>query len=363
MTSKVLEHLQSRPIASIANVSSEIGNNSALKLICIIDYELEISKLYTEIATVPKLTEQLLNFHSLGSFKYISYQLPKYLFGNKLLRCKICQLVGPYVTVLEHMFISHNLHANPKQCMWCERTKIKVHVSQNTLNQCYGNYVDIQQLNNIKYPKVIKTFYRLLKNIARVVDVKISQSESFKNTLTNKASNELVVLISKKENQKEINQSALEKLYQKAMLHFYQENLHEYLVFPTNNSDQLEYGNKNAYDQNQSFICSNLTIEIDPIQVNISQSPSHFEFPHQEMHFDASETQLQDPPPSINLEATSNSSLEKSSNQFADFIAKTLGYIKNEQLREQTKSEIQSIVFDLLAQDMIKQITENLQNN
>lgn len=109
MSSKVLEHLKNRPIAAVRNVLSERDSIDALKLICILDYELEKANLYAEMAAVPKLSEQLLKFYSLSSFKYFSYKLEKFLLGKRLLRCKVCQLVGPYVTVLEHMVISHNL--------------------------------------------------------------------------------------------------------------------------------------------------------------------------------------------------------------------------------------------------------------
>lgn len=367
MNLKVLDHLQSRPIAIVSNVLTENGNSSALKLICVLDYELEMTKLYTEIAAIPNLSEQLLKFHSFAKFKYFSYKLPKYLFGNKLLRCKFCRLVGPYVTMLEHMAISHNWHADTKLCMWCEKTKFKVHVSQNTLNQCYGLYEENQQLDNIKCPKVIKTFYDLLKKLAKRLHVKISRSDTFRSKLKrkNNIGNEMVVLISKHEIQKEMNLSVLETLYQTAMVHFYREEIHAYLVFDTQvkNNSQLEDDKRDSAGFDQNSIQSNLTIEIDPAQVDMSQSPSRFQSPHSTMHFDTPSPQLE-VTPSSQSNKQHKSSLEVSSGEkFTNFIASALGHIKNDQLKEQAKSEIQSIVFDLLAQDMVKQMIKKSQIN
>ncbi|XP_055297488.1 uncharacterized protein LOC129566023 [Sitodiplosis mosellana] len=366
MSLKVLQHLQSRPIASILNVSREKESIRTLKLICILDYELETANLYQEMAAIPQLGERLLKFHSLGSFKYFSYKLEKYLLGKKLLRCKVCQLVGTYVTVLEHMVISHNLHANAKLCMFCEKTKFKTHMLQNTLNQCYGKYVENEQLNDIKYPKVIKTFYNLLRKLAKELDVKIARSESFKNSTknTNVMANEMVVFTWKHENQKEINLSAMETLYQKAMVHFYREELHEYLVFDTNLIVQtkLEQGDEDLASQDQSSVCSNLTIEIDPVKVDMSQSPSCFESPHSTMQSD-----MQQPSPQLgaSLPSTETKKQSKSSSgqTFSDFIASALGHINDEPLREQAKCEIQKVVTELLAQDMIKEIIENKENH
>lgn len=365
MSSKLLEHLQSRPISSILNVTSENGNHNELKLICVLDYELEISNLYTKITAVPKLGEQLLMFHSLGSFKYFSYKFPKCLMGKKLLKCKVCQLVGPYATVIEHMIISHNLHSNAKICMWCEKTKLKVHANQNTFNQCYDNFVANQQLIDVKYPKVIKTFYKMLKKLATELHVKISRSKLFKGmhkSSNDMSGNGMVVFTSQHESEKEIDLLALETLYQKAIIHFYPEKLHEYLILNTNfnSNGQFEHSNVDSAGLNQNSVCSQLTIEVDPAQVDMSSSPSHFESPHSSVDFDS----LQPPPqfeaplpkkqPKLSL--PDKSLTDKS---FSDFIATTLGHIKDQQFRENAKSEIQTIVTNFLAQDMTRGITKN----
>lgn len=247
--------------------------------------------------------------------------------------------------------------------MWCERTKFKTHISQNTLNQCYGKYVENQQLDDVKPPRAIKTFYDLLRKLAKELDVKIARSESFRSATknANDMANDMVVFTWKHESDKQINRSALETLYQKAMVHFYQEELHEYLVFDTNLSSRsnAERGEVDSASRDQSSDCSNLIIEIDPVQVDMSQSPSHFETPHSTMRFDTSQRSPQ-------LEASLPSkenlrpSLNMSSGQlFFDFVVSGLDHINDEQLREQAKCEIQHILTDLLTQDIIKELTEN----
>lgn len=373
MSSKLLEHLQCRPIASIVNLSRENDSSSMLKLISLLDYELETSNLYEKILPIPKLPVQLLTFQSLASFKYFSYKLPKYLFGDKLLKCKVCHLVGPYATVLEHMATNHNLHANAKICMWCERTIFKMHISQNTINQCYGIYLRNHNLNNVKCPKAIKSFYKLLKRLATELNVKISRSESFRSTNKNNNdtnANEMIVFTSQHDTQREINLVALESMYQRAMMYFNREELHEYLVFDTsvNGKSQLEQGNGiltgNGISAEQSNTSENLTIEIDPVHVDISLSPARFASPHSTVHFNT-------PQPSPQLEATSSPvhvqqktqpSLQKSSGQvFQDFITSSLSNIEDEELREKAKSEIQRLVADFLAQDIINDMKKNQQ--
>lgn len=92
MRPNVLEHLMSRPIASIVENSKERCNEIALKLMCIVDYRLEKLKLYPEMEAISKLTEQLLKFHSFGSFNYFNYKMPYNMFGTKVLKCKNCEL-------------------------------------------------------------------------------------------------------------------------------------------------------------------------------------------------------------------------------------------------------------------------------
>lgn len=260
----------------------------------------------------------------------------------------------------------HFQHANIKLCMWCERTKFKTHISQNTLNQCYGKYVESKQLNDFKPPKAIKTFYDLLRKLAKDLDVKIARSESFRCSTnnTNDVVNDMVVFTWKHESNKQINLSALETLYQKAMLHFYQEEFHRYLVFDTNLScsSNLEGGEEDSANRDQGSVCSTMTIEIDPVQVDMSQSPTHFESSHPTMRFGMTQRspQLEASMPSNQSNSNFRSSLEISSGQmFFDFIVSGLDHINDEQLREQAKCEIQKILTDLLAQDIINEITEN----
>lgn len=147
MNSKLVEHLRGRPIAPVLNAT--IGSNTnLLKILCILDYELEKANMYPEIKVMPKLMGQLMNFYPSSEFKYFKYNLSKEAkIGNKVLQCKCCELIGPYVIVLEHMAVNHNIHTSAKLCMFCEKDELQDHATSNTLDQCYDNYMTKKQLH------------------------------------------------------------------------------------------------------------------------------------------------------------------------------------------------------------------------
>lgn len=174
--------------------------------------------------------------------------------------------------------------------------------------------------------------------------------------------NDMVVFTWKHESDKQINRSALETLYQKAITHFHRQELQEYLVFDTDLSSTSNVERGEVDSTNQSSVCSTLTIEIDPVQVDITQSLSHFDSSHSTTRFDAPQPspQLEASVPSTQSKGNFRSSLEISSGQmFFDFIVSGLDHINDKQLREQAKCEIQNIVTDLLAQDIVKEMTEH----
>lgn len=330
MSSKLLNHLLSRPtIASVVRSSNKICNVNALKLMCILDHQLEIMDLYPEITVIPKLSDQLLKFHSFVSFNYVTYKLPNYMFGNKVLQCKHCGLIGPYLLVLEHMVISHNVQANAKRCMWCERLELNSHVTQNSLNQCYNKYMENisnnnnnQQFGSVKYPKIIKTFYRLVKTLAKELHAKNRFGEHIitndahennknhesilpinatntnnNNSMNHEDSYSIDTNLNYYQHHKEINSIALDVLYKKTMVHFYGVDAHEYFHIETHSHpsgwDRIkQIGSIECslagLNGNSNF--SNFTIEIDPAQVDMSQSPSsHFETSQSTTNLDVSQ--------------------------------------------------------------------------
>lgn len=183
MDSKMLKHLRSRPVAPIVDASiDKFNNTNALKIMCIIDYELQRSQLYLELEATPKLMKQLLNIYTFTPFKYFKYNLTKDVnIHGKILKCKNCEIIGPYSTILEHMAICHNIHASAKMCMWCEKMDFKAHNSSNSMHQCYENY--LKNFSSIQYPGVIEKFYDLLKKVAAKIRTNIRRSKDFKNTM------------------------------------------------------------------------------------------------------------------------------------------------------------------------------------
>lgn len=203
----------------------------SLKLMCVIDFQLENNRLYRSLQAVPKLMEQLLNFYSFGAFKYYKYKMARHFNIRNVLKCKQCEFFGPYLVVLEHMTINHNIHVNTNLCMWCEKTDLQTHISQNTTDQCYRDYVN--KFSSVYYDPVIPKFYELLEKLATKLNVKVYRRETFKNNHTSKRfeiispndqSNDIdpkIIVFRARASEKDIDVAALEEQYQTAMESLY----------------------------------------------------------------------------------------------------------------------------------------------
>lgn len=166
-------HLSNRPIAVIVEQSNEKSNLIALQLMCIIDYYMEERHLYNRLAKAkcPKLLMQLMKFSTFASFKYYDYRASRKI-GDKILRCKFCELSGPYTCILSHMSINHNAHIGLKLCTYCYREELKTHFNDGTFDKCYKTYMrkhDVQKNDNII--EIVATFYGLIKEIAEKLNV------------------------------------------------------------------------------------------------------------------------------------------------------------------------------------------------
>lgn len=261
---KIREHLEGRPIAPNLAACKEKDSVLALKLLCVIDYFIEKRKLNADIDAIPKMREQLLNWHSYESFRFYNYSASNW-FTREILQCKRCEFIGPYLTTLIHMVsieislgsllckkkpninsivllvrisqaVNHDLHIGLKKCAWCSRMNFQEHIAQNTVQECYEMYLAKEQIHNPDYPKVVVDFYDMIKTIAGALEVKICRKDSFagigyksKDYLFDVDSDgdvdqSVTVFSMKRKYRKEINTLELNKLFRKAMEHFHRQD-------------------------------------------------------------------------------------------------------------------------------------------
>lgn len=376
MNSKMLEHLRGRKIAPILNTS--IGSNTtALKMLCILDYEMEKANLYTEILAMPKLLGQLLSFHSFTQFHYFKYNLPMETDG-KVLKCKYCELIGPYLIVLEHMVINHNFHANARLCMWCDKLELETHNVSHTLDQCYGNYLFKSKFATIHYPTVIVKFYDLLRKVAQKLRVRTIRQKSFRNAMDSSSSEmiphtddtidrNIVVYRPKMCNRtfKNVNDDAMEILYKNAMKNIYKERAVEYIGvnsininpmtadFNTSTSSQSSTARKQVNAGNDSINSTMFQTlgEIDSsLQFDMPSSSASQYTPT------ASSTFAEIPPwPQFGMPTQEST--------FAHFITSVLDNIQDEHLKKRAKLEIKQVIFKYSAEDTSKQMTKDGQDS
>lgn len=248
---KIREHLLSRPIASIYNASNEKNDDVALKLMCVIDFFIEKRGLNAAIDAVPKLREQLLSWASFKSFRYYSYMASSEWFTGKILQCKRCEFIGPYLKTLTHMAVNHDLHIGLKKCVWCNRMDFRTHIAENTAQECYEMYLAKEQIFNYTDTKLIIDFYDILKTIGIQLDVRIKRSDQYAGTgyksndylldvdLEGEVNQSIQVFNLKKKQQKEINIIKLNTFFRKAMKHFHGKEAHTFYGANIRNDDFL----------------------------------------------------------------------------------------------------------------------------
>lgn len=371
MNTKLLEHLQSRPIAPIVNGSKETTNLSALKVLCILDHQLEVNELYPEMNEMPKLMGQLLRFHSFGSFRYIHYKLPKHVnVDDKILKCKQCELIGSYPLMLNHMTINHNIHISAAQCLWCEKATLQNHLEENSLDRCYENYLEKQQFSSIKYPNVFEKFYNLLKKIAQKLGVKVARKEDFKNARTVKRfetirldqsddsmSNRIVIYNSQKYPYKYFNVTVLDSMCQDAMKFFHHENAHQFLenIIATNRSSMTNTLTRQPSISKQSE--PNQSTD-DDTRYDPPKSTSFFDMPNLSS-MDFAQTQSSQPQSMPEYPSMSIFGAPTYEFGFGHFISSVISNIHDETLKKRAKLEVQQIVFKYSGEDIMKQMSQD----
>lgn len=183
LIAQIVRHLRGRPIACIFEQSHEKDNLIALKLMCILDSEMDRLNLYAEInATNPKLLGLLLRCTSFATFKYFDYAVKKEI-GPRILRCKFCELVGPYACILSHMTISHNTHVGVKVCAYCNRCELQKHFEENTLDECYQRYIQQNEWHefecNVGALNIVIKFFEMLKRLSKKFEVYSIRQKSY----------------------------------------------------------------------------------------------------------------------------------------------------------------------------------------
>lgn len=184
-TSRAIEiHLSKRPMARILERTNEKNNPVALRLMCIIDYYMEERRLYSRISKTqsPKLLIQLLKFHTFVSFKYYDYRASRKV-GDKVLRCKFCELIGPYCYILTHMAINHNAHIGLKICAYCNRQELKFHFIDGMFDHCFGNYSQKHGvIKDNEVSEIVAAFYGLIKEVSEKLNVCTVRNHAYAGT-------------------------------------------------------------------------------------------------------------------------------------------------------------------------------------
>lgn len=146
----------------------------ALKLMCIVHYEVDQDSLYDELKKRSQLMCQLMNF-DYCLFKYYHYQtLNKTL--NCRLKCQYCSLVADYSCVLTHMAITHNAHVGLKKCAYCD-PRNPTDLSKHTVaefKQCQEEYYkkhSITTKKDLMETFLIENFYKCMGRIAKKLKV------------------------------------------------------------------------------------------------------------------------------------------------------------------------------------------------
>ncbi|XP_055299876.1 uncharacterized protein LOC129567244 [Sitodiplosis mosellana] len=380
MNSKMLEHLSGRPIASIVNASSEKYNSNALKMMCILDYQLENSGFYQdkEIVAMPKLMRQLLNVHSFASFKYIKYRNAAEV-NDKVLKCKYCQLIGPYLVVLELMVINHDFHASAVLCMWCEKDDFETHNTSKSLDVCYSKY--LEKLSSIHFPAVIVKFYDLLKRLAKALDMKTDRSRYFKNAMfdsletipldqtDDSMSSKIVVSMPRKRKYKDTDLRPMEKLYRKAMTYFYKDQAHDYIdstldVNSTSTTQSMFRSFSSSSSSNRkSNVSTQMNIGNDSTKFTMPFPFTRHDSPKTPSPFDvsSSSSQFVTPPPLAlpDFQPLPLYGMPTQASCIGKSFLSALDNIPDEQMKKQATLEIRRIIKEFSAKDLAKQMNED----
>ncbi|XP_055299910.1 uncharacterized protein LOC129567266 [Sitodiplosis mosellana] len=379
MNSKMLEHLSGRPIAPIVETWTENSSMISLKIVCILDYKLEKSGLYEKMT--PKLMMQLLNIHpSFDLFKYFKYYLEKEVnIAGRVLKCKCCEMIGPYLMMLEHMAINHNMHASAVLCMWCEKINLQAHNTSNSLDMCYENYLKKNKFSTTTFPNVIVQFYDLLKELAKILGVLTKRYKQFKNTLVNKnetisfdqnddsMSSKIIVSNPKRRKYRDIDLRSMEKLYREAMTYFCKQQEYIDTTLDANATNANQLVSNGASDLGSSSGSSSGSIQNSDDHTRIGKNSKTFAMPGSSTRCDSppllspfdvpsSSSQFALPPPLPDLQPMPLFGVSTQESDFDNFVSFSLRNMQDESLKKRAKMKIQHIIHKYSAKDLSKQM-------
>lgn len=178
-TPKLIEYLNKRPFAPILERINhdELADEIALKFMCIVDYEVTKRNFYARISDTnfPKLLYELLGFYSYKNFRFYDY-IGNKRFADKQLQCKFaqCQFFGPYLSVLTHMSINHNMHFGLVLCAYCCNYELQQHFADNSFEACYEKYLKREEVPDVAAEivcQIISDFYFMLKKCSQKLKV------------------------------------------------------------------------------------------------------------------------------------------------------------------------------------------------
>lgn len=215
---KMQEHLMSRPMASIYLSSDEKNNKVALKLMCVIDFLVQKSRLNDEIDSVPNLRHQLLQLSSFESFGYYEYLGSCDCLQLEVYKCKLCGLFGSYLLILTHLALTHDMHIGMKKCLKCKRSEINRNMSQE-----YHDLYLVRMEHTMTYPRVVAKFYDMLRSIGIALKVKVNRYATFDGSYKGAAGDSDRFL----PDQTQINIIDLNRLFDMAMEYFNHEKTPE----------------------------------------------------------------------------------------------------------------------------------------
>lgn len=410
MLDEVIQHLHSRPIKPIFDLCMSNENEIGLKVMCILDYYLEKSRLYEGISAHPKLLPQLLRFNSFSNFHFFEFVV-NFPLNQWLLRCKAykCEFIGPYKNTLEHMVLCHGRSESAELCQWCDSVKIRDHIELSTHRQCYDRYLREKKINEKEAERAsptIKVVYEQVRMIASRLGVLTrrrgtyqakkrtereyiaAQDDEMANENLNDnddtddgLSNEIYVTKTRGYTLKTINLARLDEQFHQAMRHFG-------IVFPTTSN-----GHGQAHEQvNQQYAASQnsdsgTSVPFDGFESYMQESDDHLSTPpppssflqmnyqpkihhknpamqHQrqqkpQQQRQRSQQSKQQPPHSVFPPWTATTSPEILN--VAQFMISAVQNMRDEANRKQALLDIQQVVLQHSAKDLRSQLPDQRQ--
>lgn len=175
---EMTDHLRQR---SFCKVLDELPNiqqecDRALKLMCIVDYQIQKAKLYEKMEN--GLVKMKLMKFDYCLFKFYDYQkLP--ITRNCLLKCKECNLVAEYTDILTHMAISHNVHLGLKICAYCDVKQLSEHSRERNFEKCRDDHYEKYNIEINLTIYIVQKFYGELKEVAENIGVVVKRNKGF----------------------------------------------------------------------------------------------------------------------------------------------------------------------------------------